>query len=112
MIRRITSSQISTGLLCGLTIILIGLTQRPAIAQDERSTALVTIAEANAECLSTAGGMPQEQASSIADRFLDAKAVAPAKRQAIRSSRDFGTLKAEYIKQQGGCDELVKALRK
>ena len=95
MIRRITSSQISTGLLCGLTIILIGLTQRPAIAQDERSTALVTIAEANAECLSTAGGMPQEKASSIADRFLDAKAVAPAMRQAIRSSRDFGTLKAE-----------------
>ena len=112
MIRRITSSQISTGLLCGLTIILIGLTQRPAIAQDERSTALVTIAEANAECLSTAGGMPQEKASSIADRFLDAKAVAPATRQAIRNSRDFGNLKAEYIKQQGGCDELVNALRK
>ena len=98
MILRITSSQISTGLLCSLTIILIGLTQSPAIAQDERSTALVTIAEANAECLSTAGGMPQEKASSIADRFLDAKAVTPATRQAIRSSRDFGTLKAEYIK--------------
>ena len=112
MIRRITSSQISTGLLCGLTIILIGLTQRPAIAQDERSTALVTIAEANAECLSTAGGMPREKASSIADRFLDAKAVAPSTRQAIKSSRDFGALKAEYIKQQGGCDDLVKALRK
>ena len=86
--------------------------QCPAIAQDERSTALVTIAEANTECLSTAGGMPQEKASSIADRFLDAKAVTPATRQAIRSSRDFGTLKAEYIKQQGGCDELVNALRK
>ena len=92
--------------------LLIGLTQRPAIAQDERSTALVTIAEANAECLSTAGGMPQEKASSLADRFLDAKAVTPATRQAIRSSRDFGALKAEYIKQQGGCDDLMKALRK
>ena len=29
-----------------------------------------------------------------------------------QESRDFGALRADYIEQQGGCDDLVKALRK
>ena len=112
MIRRITSSQISTGLLCVFAMGTIGLLQGPAIAQDERTTALVTIAEANAECLSKTGTMQRDKASSLADRFLEAKGVAPVTRQAVRSSRDFGALKADYVMQQGGCEDLVKALSK
>lgn len=109
--RRTNKSQLCIGLLCGITVVALGLVQGPAMAQDERTTALVTTAEANAECLSKTGAMPREKVSSLADRFPEAKAVAPATREVVTSSRDFGALKADYIKEQGCCGDLAKALR-
>lgn len=115
MSSRTNARLIRLGLVGGLTALgltLLGLAAGPALAQDERTIALVTIAEANAHCLSTTKTMNQTKATALADRFLEAKEVAASSRQAVTSHRDFQALKADYIKQQGGCDALVKALKK
>ena len=83
----------------------------PAVAQDERTMALVTIAEANAECLTRTRSMPADKAAALVDRFLTSNQVEASTRQAVKASRDFAALKADYIAQQGGCEALVKALR-
>ena len=72
----------------------------PAAAQDERTMALVTIAEANAECLTRTRSMPADKAALV-DRFLTSNQVEASTRQAVKASRDFATLKADYIAQQG-----------
>ena len=90
----------------------LGLITAPALAQDERTTALVTIAEANAHCLSSTKTMSRAKATDLADRFLAAKQVSASSRQAVTSHSDFEALRADYINRQGGCEALVKGLRR
>ena len=51
------------------------LVQRAGFAASERTTALVTIAEANARCLIETKQMKAAQAQDIANRFLICKGV-------------------------------------
>ena len=96
--------------LLSLTALLVAASG-PAVAQDERTMALVTIAEANAECLTRTRSMAADKAAALVDRFLTSNQVEASTRQAVKASRDFATLKADYIAQQGGCEALVEALR-
>ena len=87
---------------------LLGLGSSVAAAQSERTTALVTIAKANAKCLIQTGTMGAEQALSLANRFLDAKQVTQQQRRMVNNSPGFEDLMKRYINDQGGCEAIVK----
>ena len=87
---------------------LLGLGSSVAAAQSERTTALVTIAQANAKCLIQTGTMGAEQALSLANRFLDAKQVTQQQRRMVNNSPGFEDLMKRYINDQGGCEAIVK----
>ena len=87
---------------------LLGLGSSVAAAQSERTTALVTIAQANAKCLIQTGTMVAEQALSLANRFLDAKQVTQQQRRMVNNSPGFEDLMKRYINDQGGCEAIVK----
>lgn len=87
---------------------LLGLGSSVAAAQSERTTALVTIAQANAKCLIQTGTMEAEQALSLANRFLDAKQVTQQQRRMVNNSPGFEDLMKRYINDQGGCEAIVK----
>ena len=87
---------------------LLGLGSSVATAQSERTTALVTIAQANAKCLIQTGTMVAEQALSLANRFLDAKQVTQQQRRMVNNSPGFEDLMKRYINDQGGCEAIVK----
>ena len=87
---------------------LLGLGSSVAAAQSERTTALVTIAQANAKCLIQPGTMEAEQALSSANRFLDAKQVTQQQRRMVNNSPGFEDLMKRYINDQGGCEAIVK----
>ena len=53
-----------------ISTILLGFGLSVAAAPSERTTALVTIAQANAQCLIQTGTMGVEQAFSLANRSL------------------------------------------
>ena len=91
-----------------ISTILLGLGSSVAAAPSERTTALVTIAQANAQCLIQTGTMGAEQALSLANRFLDAKQVSQDERRTVNNSPGFEDLMKDYINTKGGCKAIVK----
>jgi len=87
------------------------LVQQAGFAASERTTALVTIAEANARCLIETKQMQAAQAQDIATRFLTSKGVSDTARNEVKSAPGYGDLMRQYIDEQGGCEELVRQLR-
>ena len=95
-------------------LVVLGLNSLglPAVdAASERTTALVTIAEANARCLIETKQMKAAKAQDIATRFLISKGVSDAERDAVNSAPGYDDLMRRYIDEQGGCEELVRQLR-
>ena len=88
-----------------------GLVQQAGFAASERTTALVTIAEANARCLIETKQMKAAQAQNIANRFLTSKGVSDPERDEVKSAPGYDDLMRRYIDEQGGCEELVRQLR-
>ena len=88
-----------------------GLVQQAGFATSERTTALVTIAEANARCLIQTKQMKAAQAQDIANRFLTSKRVSDTERDGVKSAPGYDDLMRCYIDEQGGCEELVRQLR-
>ena len=88
-----------------------GLVQQASFAASERTTALVTIAEANARCLIQTKQMKADQAQNIANCFLTSKGVSDTERDAVKSAPGYDDLTRRYIDAQGGCEELVRQLR-
>ena len=80
-------------------------------AASERTTALVTIAEANARCLIETKQMKAPQARDIANRFLISKQVSDADRGEVQNAPGYDDLLRRYIDEQGGCEGLVRKLR-
>ena len=66
------------------------------------TTALVTIAEANARCLIQTKQMQAAQAQNIANRFLTSKGVSDPERDAVKSAPGYDDLMRRYIDEQGG----------
>ena len=96
------------------TLVVLGLNSLglPAMhAASERTTALVTIAEANARCLIETKQMKAAQARDIANRFLISKGVTDAEREAVQSAPGYDDLMRRYINEQGGYEDLVRKLR-
>ena len=91
-----------------ISTILLGFGSSVTAAPSERTTALVTIAQANAQCLIQTGTMGAEQALSLANRFLDAKQVTQQQRRMVNNSPGFEDLMKRYIKERGGCEAIVK----
>ena len=91
-----------------ISSILLGFGASVAVAQTERTTALVTIAQANAQCLIQTGTMGAEKALSLANRFLDAKQVSQDERRTVNNSPGFKDLMKDYINTKGGCEAIVK----
>ena len=87
------------------------LAQQAGFAASERTTALVTIAEANARCLIETKQMKAAKAQDIATRFLISKGVSDAERDAVNSAPGYEDLMRQYINEQGGCEDLVRKLR-
>ena len=87
------------------------LVQQAGFASSERTTALVTIAEANARCLLETKQMKAAKAQDIATRFLISKGVRDADRNEVKSAPGYDDLMYQYINEQGGCEELVRQLR-
>jgi hypothetical protein len=90
---------------------LLGFGSSVAVAQTERTTALVTIAQANAKCLIQTGTMGAEKALSLANRFLDAKQVSQDERRTVNNNPGFEDLMKDYINTKGGCEAIVKDFR-
>ena len=88
-----------------------GLVQQSGFATSERTTALVTIAEANARCLIQTKQMQAAQAQDIANRFLTNKGVSNPERDEVKSAPGYDDLMRRYIHEQGGCEQLVRQLR-
>ena len=88
-----------------------GLAQQAGFAASERTTALVTIAEANARCLIETKQMQAAQAQDIATRFLTSKGVSDTERDEVKSAPGYDDLMRQYINEQGGCVDLVRKLR-
>ena len=87
------------------------LIQRAGFAASKRTSALITIAEANARCLVETKQIKAAQAQDIATRFLISKAVRDAVRNEVKSAPGYSDLMRQYIHEQGGCEELVRQLR-
>ena len=95
-----------------LVVLGLGSLGLPAVqAASERTTALVTIAEANARCLIETKQMKAAKAQDIATRFLISKGVSDAERDAVNSAPGYDDLMRQYINEQGGCEDLVRKLR-
>ena len=69
-----------------------GLFQQVGFAANERTTALVTIAEANARCLIETKQMKAAQAQGIANRFLISKGVSDTDRNEVKSAPGYDDL--------------------
>ena len=84
-----------------VTLCVSGLVQQAGFAASERTTALVTIAEANARCLVETKQMQAAQAQDIATRFLTSKGVSDTDRNEVKSAPGYGDLMRRYIDGQG-----------
>lgn len=112
MVRRSRRRLFNLGLISlGVLSVGLGLITAPALAQDERTMALVTIAEANARCLIETKQMKAPQARDIANRFLISKQVSDADREEVQNAPGYDDLMRRYIEGQGGCEGLVRKLR-
>ena len=87
------------------------LIQQAGFAASERTTALVTIAEANALCLIETKQMKPAQAHDIANRFLLRKGVSDTDRDEVKTAPGNYDKLPRYIDEQGGCQDLVRKLR-
>ena len=95
-----------------LVVLSVSSLGMPAVnAGSERTTALVTIAEANARCLIETKRMKPAKARNIANQFLLSKGVSDAEREEVQSAPGYDDLMRRYIDEQGGCEGLVRALR-
>ena len=88
--------------------ILLGFSTSVVAAESERTTALVTIAQANAQCLIHTGTMGAEKALTLTNRFLDAKQVSQKQRRTVNNSPGFKDLTKRYIDEQEACETTVK----
>ena len=100
----------------GATVVLVvlsvsSLVQQAGFAASERTTALVTIAEANALCLIETKQMKPAQAQDIANRFLLSKRVSDTDRDEVETAPGQDVLMRNYIDEQRGCQNLVRKLR-
>ena len=91
--------------------LLIGLDLQPGQAAGERSTALVTIARANAQCLIRTKTMTSDDALNVANRFLDAQGVSQDERRQVEDAPGFKDLMNRYINDRGGCQAIVRQLK-
>ena len=104
MVRRAATS--------ALVVLSVSSLGMPAVnAASERTTALVTIAEANARCLIETKRMKAGQARDIANQFLLSKGVSAAEREEVQNAPGYDDLMRRYIDEQGGCAGLVRTLR-
>ena len=87
------------------------LVQQAGFAANERTTALVTIAEANALCLIETKQMKPAQAQDIANGFLLSKGVSDTDRDEVKTAPGYIDLMRRYIDEEGGCQDLVGKLR-
>ena len=88
----------ATAALVVLSVSSLGM---PAVnAASERTTALVTIAEANARCLIETKQMKAAQAQDIANRFLTSKGVSGTERDEVKSAPGSDDLMRRYIDEQ------------
>ena len=87
-----------------------GLVQQACFAASELTTALMTIAEANARCLIETKQMKAAQAQDIASRFLTSKGVSDTVWNEVKSAPGYDDLMRRYIYEQGCCEELVRML--
>ena len=87
------------------------LVQQAGFAASERTTALVTIAEANALYLIETKQMKPAQAQDIANRLLLSKGVSDTDRDEVKTAPGYDDLMRRYIDEQGGCQDLVRKLR-
>ena len=95
-----------------LVVLGLGSLGLPAVqAVSERTTALVTIAEANARCLIKTKRMKAAPARDIANRFLLSKGVSAAELEEVQNAPGYDDLMRRYIDEQGGCEGLVRTLR-
>ena len=78
------------------------LVQQAGFAASERTTALVTIAEANARCLIETKQMKPAQAEDIANRFLLSKGVRDTYRDEVKTAPGYDDLMRSYIDKRGG----------
>ena len=89
-----------------MAVSVSGLVQQAYFAASERTTALVTIAEANARCLIETKQMTAAKAQDIATRFLISKGVSDAVRNEVKSAPGYDDLMRQYINEQGGVRSL------
>ena len=88
-----------------------GFVQQAGFTASERTTASVTIAEANARCLIETKQVKASQAQDIANRFLTSKGVSVTERDEVKSAHGNDDLMRRCIDGQGGRKELVGKLR-
>lgn len=91
---------------------VIGLASPSTAVQLDRTTVIVTVAEANAHCLVETKTMSLEKAQTIASGFLAAQQISDVDRSAVTRKSNFTDLMASYIADQGGCRALVKELKR
>ena len=77
------------------------LVQQAGFAASERTTALVTIAEANALCLIETKQMKPAQAQDIANRFLLSKGVSDTDRDEVKTAPGYDDLMRSSNDEQG-----------
>ena len=85
--------------------------QQAAFEVSQRTTALVTTAEANARCPIQTNQMQAAPAQDIANRFMISKGVSDADREEVQSAPGYDDLMCRYINEQGGYEDLVRKLR-
>ena len=85
--------------------------QQAAFAVSERTTALVTTAEANARCLIQTNQMQAAPAQDITNRFLISKGVSDVDREEVQSVPGYDDLMCSYTNDQRSCEDLVRKLR-
>ena len=92
-------------------VVLLAIASMPGMAESERITALVTVANANVRCLISTGTMKPDQAMRIANQFLDAEDISRDARRAVNTEPGFDDLVNRYIRDRGGCQTLIQDLQ-
>ena len=96
----------ATAALVVLSVSSLGM---PAVnAASERTTALVTIAEAHAHCLIETKQMTAPQAQNKVNQYLRKKGVSNADREEVKSTPGYDDLMRSFMDEQGGCEGLVR----
>ena len=90
----------------------IGLASPSTAAELDRTTVVVTVAEANAHCLVETNTMTPDQAQGLASGFVAAPQISDKERASVISRSDFTDLMGTYIADQGGCRALVEELKR